>query len=89
VQTNWCACIRFGRRSEDCTGSNVIGASCGSLTGFFNIAARQADNAMRPEQAPRDFRRHIVRSQMNAIGVAGQGDIDAVVDNQQRVVLLC
>src|SRR3974390_2055567 len=67
---------------EDHSRPHIVGTVPLGLLRLLYIAGGDTENFMRPDETPRRRRRHILLPDMNAIGVHREGDIYAVIHNE-------
>ena len=72
----------FRRGGEDRAEGDEVGAGFGGRGDFRRVMGGDADQAIRAEQAADNRGGEGVAAEVDAVGVHGQGDIDAIVDQQ-------
>ena len=75
--------IRFTRRPEKIADTDIRGASIHRALRLLDRCDRYAENAFWTDDPPHHFRRNIVLTNMDAIGIERQRNIDTVVDNER------
>src|SRR3990172_10802568 len=74
----------FRHRPEHRAEADVVGAAALSFFGLIDIVSRDADEFLSHDFS-RGMKRQVLLSEMDAIGVAGECDIGAVVDDETAV----
>jgi len=75
--------ILLGQRSKNRTYGYVIGRSTSGGVNLLAIVSRHAQHPARSDNLPRRFGWNVILSDVDAVGLGGEGEIGSIINNQR------